>query len=151
MTRILKWSVLVLLAACATKGVTHLVHTSGDDSLVVVIEGVRSEEGQILVGLFASAEGFPGSVEGSRAGEVLAARTPSVTVEFPDLEPGTYAISVLHDENGNSTMERDFMGRPSEGWTVSNDARGRFGPPSFEDAAVNYRGGRATLTVNLSY
>ena len=45
----------------------------------------------------------------------------------------------LHDEDGNGGMGTDWMGRPREGWGASNDARGRFGPPSFEDACSRWR------------
>jgi uncharacterized protein (DUF2141 family) len=41
------------------------------------------------------------------------------------------------------------MGIPKEPFGASNDARGRFGPPKFDDARFQVDGGVVELTVNL--
>jgi uncharacterized protein (DUF2141 family) len=48
-------------------------------------------------------------------------------------------------------MASDWMGRPTEGWGVTNDARGSFGPPSFEDAAIEVGKDGARVVIQLSY
>ena len=49
------------------------------------------------------------------------------------LEEGIYAISIFHDENDNGELDANWVGIPTEPYAFSNNAKGRFGPPSFED------------------
>lgn len=49
--------------------------------------------------------------------------------------PGTYAIGLYHDRNGNKRFDRNFLGLPVEPYGISNNPRIRFGPPSHEEAA----------------
>lgn len=65
------------------------------------------------------------------------------------LPPGRYAIAVFHDQNGNGQLDRNLLGLPSEAYGFGNDARGNFGPPSFEQAAipVSEKGAQARITV----
>ncbi|MEM8822097.1 MAG: DUF2141 domain-containing protein [Pseudomonadota bacterium] len=62
---------------------------------------------------------------------------------------GIYAVQAFHDEDGDGDLDRRGF-RPSEGLGFSNDARIRFGPPKFEEAAIRIQGdGR--LTINMRY
>lgn len=143
---------LLLLVACATTGVTRLVHRDdGPPGLVVVVDGLEHERGALYLSLFGSAEGFPSDPEPALRRQELVVRSPSTTAVFEGIEPGRYAVAVLHDENDDGEMGTDFLGRPSEGWGVSRDARGGFGPPSFDDAAIDYEGGRVEITIQLEY
>jgi uncharacterized protein (DUF2141 family) len=49
-----------------------------------------------------------------------------------NLNPGKYAIRYFHDENLNSLMEMNMLGKPTEGYGFSNNVTGKFGPPPFE-------------------
>jgi len=49
--------------------------------------------------------------------------------------PGVYAVAAIHDRNGNGRLDTNLLGMPKEPYGFSRAARGRFGPPSFEDAA----------------
>ena len=49
-----------------------------------------------------------------------------------DLNPGNYAFRYFHDKNENDEMETNWMGLPTEGFGFSNNAKGLFGPPSFD-------------------
>ena len=65
--------------------------------------------------------------------------------EIPD---GTYAIGIFVDVNYNNKMDRNFLGIPKEQYGFSNNAKGSFGPPSFEDAAFTLNGA-LRLKINL--
>jgi uncharacterized protein (DUF2141 family) len=117
----------------------------------VEISGFRSDKGQALCALFSSADGFP-----KRADKAAAqARSPitgrHAVCEFHGLAPGTYAVSVFHDENSNGQLDTNLLGMPTEGVGASNDARGNFGPPKFAAAAFRFQGGRTDLTVTINY
>ena len=49
-----------------------------------------------------------------------------------NLNPGKYAVRYYHDENLNSKMETNLLGKPTEGYGFSNNVIGKFGPPPFE-------------------
>lgn len=62
-----------------------------------------------------------------------------------------YAIAVYHDVNSNSKLDKNFFGIPKEGYGFSNNARGTFGPPSFDDAAILLDSENKLITLYLSY
>jgi uncharacterized protein (DUF2141 family) len=61
---------------------------------------------------------------------------------------GTWAVLVYQDENGNGQLDRNFIGIPKENYGFSRDAAGKFGPPSFEDAAIQV-GDEATVMARV--
>ena len=68
-----------------------------------------------------------------------------------DIDPGVYAVQAFHDENGNFDLDRNFLGLPKEGMGFSNDAPMRFGPPSFDDAAIEIGAAGAATRLRLRY
>jgi uncharacterized protein (DUF2141 family) len=70
---------------------------------------------------------------------------------FFHVAPGTYAVSVFHDENSNGKLDTNLMGIPREGVGASNGARGHFGPPKFDDAAFHFSGGQLDLKITVNY
>ena len=52
-----------------------------------------------------------------------------------ELEAGTYSIGFFIDKNDNEKLDTNLLGVPKEQFGFSNDAMGRFGPPSFEAAS----------------
>jgi len=68
---------------------------------------------------------------------------------FKNMPYGRYSIKAFHDENENSKMDTNFAGMPVERYGFSNNARGRFGPPSFEQAAFTLNAPRMTIAIEL--
>ncbi|MBY0427835.1 MAG: DUF2141 domain-containing protein, partial [Alphaproteobacteria bacterium] len=66
---------------------------------------------------------------------------------FKGVAPGTYAVAVYHDENGNGKMDTNFIGIPKERTGASNDAKGKMGPPKFQDAKFVVSG---DLTISIA-
>ena len=49
-------------------------------------------------------------------------------------------------------MDTNFLGMPKEGYGVSNNARNRFGPPSFKDAKFTVDANNSIkLSIQLIY
>lgn len=142
-------SVLVM-AACAG---TQLLLDKGPDtaSLEVRVEGIDHTDGQLRFALFGGPDGFPSDHALADKVDIVTIAGSSVSWNAGEIPTGMWAVAVLHDEDGDGEMATGWMGRPSEGWGVSNDARGSFGPPSFEDAAFKVDGGGAKIVVQLTY
>ena len=102
--------------------------------VTVTVTDLRSAEGKVLACITAKPAAFPDCDKdpGARAMTVAAAGT--VKFVFRGVPQGEYAISLLHDENGNGKADRRLM-IPREGFGFSRDAKVRFGPPSFASAA----------------
>ena len=64
----------------------------------------------------------------------LADTQTSATIRVPT---GTYALQVFQDDNGNHTLDTNWIGIPTEPVGFSNGAQARFGPPRFNDAALS--------------
>jgi uncharacterized protein (DUF2141 family) len=127
--------------------------------LVVVVRGVDSGAGEVQVELYGVAQRatFPYADRGviahaSVRADSLAPPARQALVTFPDLPPGSYAVSVIHDANGNGDIDLNMFGIPTEGYGFSNGARGTVGPPSFDSAAVRVGNGAPTqIVITLSH
>jgi uncharacterized protein (DUF2141 family) len=105
--------------------------------LTVVVNNIQSGAGNVMLGLFDSAASFPKTVaKGVQATAVGRDATGRVTLVLRDLAPGQYALSAYHDLNGNGQLDSNLMGLPTEPYGFSNNARGSFGPPSFQAASI---------------
>ncbi|MCK6616175.1 MAG: DUF2141 domain-containing protein [Cyclobacteriaceae bacterium] len=99
----------------------------------VRIANIKVIEGTVRMALYNNSADF---MKKHKAVREVAVEGTSVTVIFENLEPGEYAISCYHDVNNNNKLDSNFMGIPREPYGFSNNARGTFGPPSFEDARI---------------
>lgn len=69
---------------------------------------------------------------------------------FPDVPPGVYAVSVLHDEDGDRELDTNLFGMPTEGWAVSrNLGPSGLSAPSFEDARFRVAAGPHRIRLRL--
>ena len=68
---------------------------------------------------------------------------------FEHMPYGSYSIKAFHDENGNSRLDKDFLGMPTERYGFSNNARGRFGPPTFASAAFTLNSPQLKIAIEI--
>ncbi len=83
-----------------------------------------------------------------RAAAAPANASPALCV-FENVPPGTYGISAFHDRNDNEKLDTNLIGVPVEDYGASNNARGVFGPPKFDDARFAYKEGTKRLQGTL--
>jgi uncharacterized protein (DUF2141 family) len=122
---------------------------SGND-ISVMVDGLRNDKGMVRCGLYASATGFrePGK---ELKGVAVPIAGGKATCVFTDMTPGSYAVAVFHAENNETQLETGTFGRPKQGYGFSRDAKGSFGPPSFDAAAYKYAGGSSVWPVHIEY
>ena len=146
-------AIFFLLAASlfvAYRGLPQ-AETSQTNLIHVEVGGLRNDKGQVLCALYASPDGFPKKSEKAITHINAAISDKRAVCEFSGIAPGTYAVSVFHDENSNGKLDTNFMGIPREGVGASNGARGHLGPPKFEAAAFHFSGGRKDLKITINY
>ena len=112
----------------------------------VEINGLKSSDGQLLVGLYNTETSF--LKEQYKANIVTIANNKSVLV-FKNVPDGTYAVSFVHDKNSNVKMVKIFIGFPKEDYGCSNNAKGFMGPPKWEDAKFELKGADKSITISL--
>ncbi|MEO1481758.1 MAG: DUF2141 domain-containing protein [Myxococcota bacterium] len=139
--------IVTVLAA----GAPLVEHAKGVNRLEVEVLGVEEWSGSIRATLYKGAEGFPGDSRKAVAAKRVDVKpgAKGFVLVFDGITAGEYAVSVHHDENGNQEFDTNWMGIPSEGWGASMDARGSFGPPSYDDAKFDHRGERTKLRITL--
>lgn len=79
--------------------------------LVIRIDHIDNNAGQVLVALYDNAGSFPKLPLKNAVAPAQAGRT---SVTFKDLPAGDYAFSVVHDVNGNDKVDRNLFGIPTE-------------------------------------
>jgi uncharacterized protein (DUF2141 family) len=115
--------------------------------LVIVISGLETDQGLLNVALMNSAETFESDSDAFRDDSV-AVNDGQATVVFSDLPFGSYAAKIYHDENSNGELDTSFVGFPKEAFGFSNDAMGRFGPPSFEQAKFEFASKQQRIEIH---
>jgi uncharacterized protein (DUF2141 family) len=127
--------------------------TKNTSTLTVRITGARNTKGKIGVTLFQDAQGFPDDASKAiRQQSVdIDPNTMSAQVTFRDLPQGIFAVSVLHDENGNGKMDKNFMGMPKEGYGASNNPKKQRRAPSFDESKFSLNAAEQTVDIKLIY
>ena len=111
-------------------------------TLTVVVEGAQGRQGAVRAAMFRdTAVRADIAVLDSVSGN-------SVTFVYPDLPAGRYALSVFHDVNNDGKLGTNPAGIPVEPYGFSRDAKGRFGAPSFDDAAIDVQADQR-VTIHL--
>jgi len=114
--------------------------------LAVQVDGGKAGTGQAILSVFSSPENY--------------LKTPFSTKTLPfdengqarfrinDLPAGEYAVNVVYDTDMNNKLNTGLFGIPTELVGFSNNARGMFGPPSYEDVSFTFMESQE-LTIHL--
>jgi uncharacterized protein (DUF2141 family) len=118
--------------------------------VTVTIDGLRNAKGYIRACITANQRAFPNCDRDPAAQKVSVGAANGAVLNFPNLPAGRYAISVLHDENGNGLMDKTLM-LPKEGYGYSRNAPVRMVPPSFSSAAFDVGAGVIRTAIRIRY
>jgi uncharacterized protein (DUF2141 family) len=115
--------------------------------LRVAVAGIKNPSGHVRVDVCPVSDFLKDCRYGGAAPS-----TPGVTtVIVKDLPPGTYAVQAYQDRNDNHSVDRNFLGLPTEGVGFSNDAPIGLHPPDFNSASFSYGGGDQTISFKLRH
>ncbi len=119
-------------------------------TVLLEVSSFKNTRGTLNCRLFTKASDFPDG-EG-----ILTLRTPitgtNTTCTFPNVEPGTYAVAVVHDENSNGKLDKNFVGVPTEGYGVSNNKTYALSAPKWDESIFTIAPSESkTFQVKLRY
>ena len=133
------------------------LEASKEDSatLQVRVEAIKSEkEGEIGVAIFENKKGFPTHIEYAYEPAWISLQKGMEAVDhvFEGLPSGDWAVSVVHDENGNRKLDRSTLGFPKEGVGFSNGQKVKLSSPDFDDCQFTLsEGEQKKITIRLDY
>lgn len=116
--------------------------------LVVRFNGMNSNNGNVKIALCNSDLNYKDH-RYPFIGKTIAIKNNNSLIEFEDLPFGDYAIKAFHDEDSNDDLNTNILGIPIEDYGFSNNARGMFGPPSWEDAKFNFNSETKIIEIEI--
>ncbi len=119
------------------------------NSLTVQVSGLKSTDGQVCVSLYDDSEGFPNEPEAVIAKQCVETSS-AASFTFLELSSGTYAVSVLHDEDRDERLAQGTFGIPMEGFGFSRNPVIRMSAPEFYETAV-FVVGSTTTEIEMIY
>lgn len=114
--------------------------------LTIRVDDVTAAGGRIEAAVYNSAGTFLKTAAGAAG---IAAGRDANTVIVEQLPAGEYAFVVFHDVNSNGKLDKNLFGMPAEAYAFSNNALGKMGPPSFEQARFTLPAAGAAMRVIL--
>ena len=119
-------------------------------TVLLEVSSFKNTRGTLNCRLFIKPSDFPDG-EGILSVRVPIAG-PNTSCTFSNIEPGTYAVAVVHDENSDGKLDKNFVGVPSEGYGVSNNKTYALSAPKWDESIFTIAPSESkTLQVKLRY
>lgn len=138
-----------LIAASATSAAAPPAGAGGSE-VQIRIDALRNQRGLVHACLTRDPAHFPDCKSDPRALKLTRPAREAGTLRFEGVPSGTYAIAIVHDENGNGRLDKLVM-VPREGFGFSRNPPIRFGPPRFEETAFPVTGDGTRQNIRLRY
>lgn len=119
-------------------------------TLRIHVTGFRNDKGKAGGTVFSSADGWPEQTNKSVVHGPFPIANGQAMEEF-HLPAGKYAIAVIHDENSNHKLDRNFLGIPKEGFGFANNPKVALSAPSFNAASTQVSCPVTQIEVRLIY
>jgi len=133
----------IALATLVTAG------TAQAADLTVQLTNLRKDTGKVMLNVLRN-EAQMNSTEPAETSMILNPSADGVSFTLHNVPAGTYGLQVMHDENGNGELDANLVGIPKEPWGFSNNAKGRFGPPKWEDVKFSIEEEAVVQTISLN-
>jgi uncharacterized protein (DUF2141 family) len=118
----------------------------------LALSGVRNAKGSVQICLtdrpanFLKCKDDPGALHRT----VAAGQSGHGRIALGHVRPGTYALLVFHDENGDRKFNM-MLGMPREGFGFSANPAIRMRAPRWEEVRVAIPAGAPTIAVRMRY
>lgn len=116
----------------------------------ITVTHLRNAKGTVWACMTTQAEAFPKCEKDAASYRASAPAHDAIELRFDDVQPGTYAIALMHDENGNGKIDKTLI-LPREGFGFSRDAAVKMGPPSFSAAAFDVGAQPVHQVIKMRY
>lgn len=133
---------LILSCSCS-------LPASEGTTITVTVTNIPGVKGDLLIGLYSSAESFTDKPMKQSLKIPLTSREDLVAC-IPNVPPGTYSIAVIQDLNRNGVLDKNFFGMPKEPLAFSVIKKIPNGAPKFSECSFEVRGTPIALMIPLT-
>ena len=121
--------------------------TAMADTLKISVE-TTSDQGNVIAKIYVNQDTFD---KRESVTSVTVPAKPGLTeLEFKDVKPGIYGVTVFHDRNENGELDRNFIRAPTEPFGFSNDPVIRFAAPEFDEFKFEFDGSPKAIRVKFN-
>ena len=126
---------------------------SGHGNLYIIVKGISSNDGTVMIALFNSSNGYEADGEENNAFIAVSAdvSNQSSAYLFKDIPYGEYAIKLFHDKNGNSKLDKNFFGSPKEPYGFSNNTQKKLSQPAWESVMFKVDSENVTQKIEVKW
>ncbi len=117
--------------------------------VLVIIEGLKNDNGTVQIGLFNSEQSWKGKAEKFK-GAIISIKDKKAEWKLVAIPYGEYAIRLFHDENNDNKLNTNFLGMPKETFGFSNNAKATFGMPGFDKAKFIINSENKVVNIKLN-
>jgi len=115
------------------------------------VTDIKQIKGQLLISLH-NKDGFPDQEKKSVLNTKVKVDNANMKITLKVPKSGFYAISLVHDENENNQLDKNYLGIPKEGYGFSNNPSARFGAPSFKESQFEVKDNEVKkLVIKIIY
>ncbi len=125
------------------------VRSSTSAKLSVQVTGVRATKGEVALTLYPD-DKRRFLAKGGKLARVRAAAQPLTKACFW-VPPGSYALAIYHDSNGDRDFNRTLVGLPAEGFGFSNNPETKVGLPALSSVRFSVGSGERSLSIQMRY
>ncbi len=119
-------------------------------TLEITFTGIRNDIGLIAIGINSSPDGWPRNPQMELNWKKTSVVDGVFTAKIESMNYGTYAISVLDDQNSNLEMDM-VLGIPKEGYGFSNNPSVGISTPKFNVCAFILDKPFVKISIDLRY
>lgn len=122
-------------------------------TLRIHVDGLRNATGVVGAAIFKSRDGWPEDMSKTvhHWPTPISAGASEATAVMENLPPGDYGVVVIHDENKNHKLDRNFLGVPKEGFGFANNPHVGLSTPSFDAAIVHVACPQTQIDIHIIY
>ena len=118
-------------------------------NLTVKVTNIKNGNGKIAIGLYNKDDGTFTDPEKYYKAIFIEIDSKKVVHTFENIPDGTYAVSVMHDENENNKLDKNMLGIPKEGYGFSNNVKPAFRSANFKEAKFELYNNK-TISIKMN-
>lgn len=120
-------TIILILVGAFAHGQTY--------NLEITVTNIKEIKGKITLSLYNDEKFFPKEGQEFRTASIPV-NGNIVKYSFTGLPFGEYAVALFHDKNSDGICNRNFLGKPKEGYGFSRNYNPKLSAPDFKDCKI---------------